>query len=108
MDPLRDYTEHWFRHTAITHHTRFLFRTACKHIAEIEFARPGFSHSLRAVALAHLSDEDKGNVRQALTALAIVGTVEDIDRIKAIAERDAAEISAVARFAQFELEHRAA
>ena len=108
MEPLRTYAEHWFQHTAVSIGTKFLFQASRKRIEDIEAARPGFAQHLRAVALGHLSGNDATTVRRALAALAIVGTIDDIQQINALTESSDPMISGAARFARFELEHRAA
>jgi hypothetical protein len=107
MDTLFDYADNWLRQTGISHQTQFLFGTARKFIQEIEAARPGFSHHLRSAALTHLSDADYHMARKSLIALAIVGHVDDVEAIKEVASRGLPNLAAVARFARFELEHRA-
>ncbi len=56
MNPLRDYVEHWFAHTALRTGRPNWLKLTEQWINDVTSARPGFETELRQVALAALSE----------------------------------------------------
>ena len=73
---------------------------------EADEARPGFAEQLRAVALEALSGSNTDLARRGLAALSVVGTGADLAAIEAIGAGSDG-IAADARYAAFEIKHRA-
>lgn len=69
-------------------------------------AEPGFSSFLRVVALYYLENGESKLLRRCLTALAIVGVIEDIPSIERFKLHRNAEISKDAKTCIFEIKKR--
>jgi len=108
MTPLREYAEHWFKHTALrVGHPNWLKLNA-RWVRDVADARPGFTAELREVALEALRASDRELVHRALAALAVVGTVTDLPTVDPFASSDDTYVAGAARTAAFEIQHRAA
>ena len=104
-DPIAEYADHWFRHTAITiERPRWLDQTR-ESIANVARVRPGFDERLRNVALAALRSEDHVLVRRALAALAVVGAEIDAEAVRVLINSDDQRVADAAKTALFEINH---
>jgi len=76
-------------------------------IEETAEARPGFREHLRSVALEALAGPNLLLVRRGLMALSIVGTQADLPALDPLRASAVRGIAADARYAAFEIKHRA-
>ena len=77
-----------------------------KHIEQLATARPEFPRYLRQAALDALQSEDAGTVRRGLTALAFVGDLADLPKIRKLYEAKDADIPKDVQTCIFEIELR--
>jgi hypothetical protein len=108
MNPLRDYVEHWFAHTALRTGRPNWLKLTEQWITDVAGARPGFAAELRQVAREALSSSERDLVHRGLAALAVVGTKEDLSAIESLLTNPDSYISGAASTARFEIVHRAA
>jgi hypothetical protein len=108
VNPLRDYVEHWFAHTALRTGRPNWLKLSEQWITDVASARPGFVAELRQVALEALSSSERDLVHRALAVLAVIGTKEDLPAIESLRTSSDSYISGAASTAQFEIIHRAA
>jgi hypothetical protein len=102
------YVASWFRHYGFyTMDRPFFLEENARRVAEQDGAHPGFSRSLRELALEALTSEDEAAVRRALSALAVVGEVTDIPAIRSAASGGGVGVTKDAGTAVYEIEHRA-
>ena len=108
MTVLREYVEHWFRHTAMrVGKPEWLERNAVW-VQQAAEGRPGFADELRNIALEALQNSERELVHRALAALAVIGSSEDLGAIGQFTTSHDEWLAAAARTAAFEIEHRAA
>jgi len=108
MNPLRDYVEHWFAHTALRTGRPHWLKLTEQWINDVASARPGFETELRQVALAALNSSQRDLIHRGLAALAVVGNSEDLPAIESLLTSSDSYISGAASTARFEIAHRAA
>lgn len=106
MDPLHDYVQHWFEHTALRIGPPGWLDLNARRIADVASARPGFTSVLRAIALDRLGTSDRELSHRALAALAVVGTRSDLARIESLSTSPDTWIAGAAKTAAFEIAHR--
>jgi hypothetical protein len=102
-----DYVRHWFTHHALSTSTPTLRALAREWILETAEARPGFLAQLRQVALESVSGQDWSLVRRGILALAVVGISEDLPLLESFEASSDERLAADARYATFEIKHRA-
>lgn len=107
MNPLREYAKFWLERTAVRLGHPNWHRLNEYWIENIESGRPGFAAQLRLVALDALGADDAAWAEKGVAALAVVGRLEDLDRLAAYGESRGAATGKNARTAMFEIEHRA-
>lgn len=105
-DPLLKYAEYWLQRRSLygLNQPRFIGFNA-RWIREAEEGRPGFSTSLRHVALQALDSPDSLMVSQGVSALAVVGLPDDLPRLMELME-SGGPVAKDARTAAWEIEHR--
>jgi hypothetical protein len=102
------YVAWWFRRYGFYAMDRpFFLKENARRVAEQDGAHPGFSQSLRVFALDALTSGEEATVRQALSALAVVGEVGDIPAIRSASSRGGPAVTKDASTAVYEIEHRA-
>jgi hypothetical protein len=108
MNPLREYAEHWFAHTALRTGRPNWLTLSAQWIGDVTKARPGFDTELRHIAIEALNSSDRERVHRGLAALAVLRTAEDLAAIEPLMASADSYISGAASTAQFEILHRAA
>ena len=107
MNRMEATVRHWFEHYVLHSFGPVPHHLSRGWIEEKAHSRPEFTDSLRLVALESLDRLDANRVRRALSALAIVGHVEDLARIEELLSEKDNPVSADARATISEIKRRA-